>query len=143
MNELQEISNNLKTQDNRITSLPIFVVQQKRRIYGIDTDYSDECVWLTNDGECQEVDQETADKLTITWLNGGNDAGNRLFVSDYTRTAYIDIWEFCTCCFTEAGAEAYIAANGHNLKEHRIYVESGYRNIEFETIRNHLLNYKE
>lgn len=47
---------------------------------------------------------------------------------------------FVTCCFTAKGCEDYIAANGHNLKKPRIYVESGYRNREWEIMREFLKN---
>lgn len=40
-----------------------------------------------------------------------------------------------TACFTRKGCEDYIALNGHNLKSPRIYVESGYRNREWEQLR--------
>ena len=33
------------------------------------------------------------------------------------------------------GREAYLEANGHNLKEPRIYTESGYCNEEWKTLR--------
>jgi hypothetical protein len=42
--ELEVIAHELKTQDNRITACPIFAVQEKKRIYGMDPDYSDEVV---------------------------------------------------------------------------------------------------
>lgn len=39
--ELQNISHELKTQDNRITHEPLFCVFQKRQIFGGDPDYQD------------------------------------------------------------------------------------------------------
>lgn len=135
---LQEISNNLKTQSNDCTSLPMFVVQTRRRIYGMDTEYSDEAVWIYAD-ECVEVDKETSDRLESMHINNNTVAGD-LCLDDYTRTAYIDVWEAKTFCFTRAGAEEYIRVNGHNLTDARIYTESGWRNKEFETVRNHLIS---
>ena len=39
--DLDTLVNNLKTQNNRITQDPLFCVEQKRRIWGIDPDYHD------------------------------------------------------------------------------------------------------
>ena len=132
---LLRLKENLKTQDNRITSLPMFVVQSKRRIYGMDTQWADDAdvVWTNGDGG--ECDKEEAAALEKKYQETGED-----FFDPCQRTAFIDVWEMATVCFTQAGAEAYIAANGHNLHEPRIYVESGYRNAEWELVRNHLMN---
>ena len=43
---LREIAERMDGQDNRSTANPIFVVQQKRRIYGVDFNYSEGNVWL-------------------------------------------------------------------------------------------------
>lgn len=134
--KLREISYNLKTQSNDCTNLPMFVVQTRRRIYGMNTDYSDEAAWIYAD-ECVEVDKETADRLESMHINNNTIAGD-LCIDDYTRTAYIDVWEMATVCFTRKGAEDYIKVNGHNLKDPQIYVESGYRNQEWEIIREYL-----
>ena len=135
---LKEISDNIRKQSNDCTNLPMFVVQTRRRIYGMDTDYSEEIAWLYAD-EAVEVDADTAKHLEEMYQTNHEINGD-LCLDDYTRTAYIDVWEMATVCFTRKGAEDYIKANGHNLNEPRIYVESGYRNVEFETIRKFLLN---
>jgi hypothetical protein len=46
-------------------------------------------------------------------------------------TVYVNIQPF----FTEKAAQEYINANRHNLVEPRIYVESGYRNYEWQAVR--------
>ena len=43
--QLEKVAENLRTQDNLATALPMFVVQQKRRIYGMDTKWADEICW--------------------------------------------------------------------------------------------------
>lgn len=115
----------IRTQDNRCAAHPIFTVQQKRRDYGYDPDYSDDIAWLI-DGDAV-TDQEEIQRLNEQYENDA-------VPGDYTRTAYVDRWEFVTACFTEQGCKDYIAANGHNLKEPRIYVESGYRNAEWQSV---------
>ena len=44
-NRLELLVQRLNTQDNRATAHPIFLVQQEHRIYGMDPDYTDKCVW--------------------------------------------------------------------------------------------------
>lgn len=125
---LETLCHNLLTQDNAITSHPIFIVQEKRRVYGFDTDYSDEAVWVDEEGiELSTADAELAEQRYELGDEGNPDT--------WTRTAYKDFWEFKTACFTRQGCEDYIAANRSHLFEPRIYVESGYRNHEWQLLR--------
>jgi len=117
--ELKELSHEINTQDNLCTAHPFYIVQQKKRIYNVEG--SDDVVWLF-DGE--EIREDLSKELTKQYENG-----------EYISTrcelvGYVDYWEFVTGCFTRKGAEDYIAVNGHNLTEPRIYVESLYRNRE-------------
>jgi hypothetical protein len=70
----------IRTQDNRCTASPIFIVQQRRGKH----------------------------------------------------------WDFVTACFTEQGCKDYLARDGHNLKEPRIYAAGSYRNSEWQAVRNYL-----
>jgi hypothetical protein len=109
---LAAIGENIRTQDNRITAHPVFVVQQKRRVWGVSSDYTDSFAYVDSDGG---VHQKAG--------RGRN------------RVGYLDHWEFVTACFTEKGCQDYLRINGHNLKEPRIYVESAHRNAEWQLIR--------
>lgn len=110
--QIAAIIERLHTQDNRITANPLFAVRQKRRIYGLDTDYCDNAAWIL-DGE------------TITVGPGEKPPpGAR-------KVGYLDKWEFVTGCFTEQGCKDFIACNGHNLNEPDIYAYGGYRNAEW------------
>lgn len=122
---MAEIGQQIRAQDNLGTADPMFIVQEKRRIYGMNHDYTDNFVWVDEEGN--EADAEQSAKL----------AG--LTDGDWTKTGYIDIWEFVTACFTRKGCEAYIAANAHNLNEPRIYVATAYRNREFIEVREWLM----
>lgn len=86
----------LREQDNRATDQPMFIVQQKRRSWGVE---------------------------------GGTSR----------QPFYRDEWVFVTACFTEQGCKDYIARDGHNLIEPRIYAEGSYRNLEFQELRKMLL----
>lgn len=123
----------LRNQNNRATASPIFAVQERRRIYGIDTGYSDDVVWIDVSNDCREADEtETAELEAQYQINGKEPDG-------WTRTAYIDVWEFVTACFTERGCRSYIESNGHNLKSPRIYAYGSYRNREWQVVREFLL----
>lgn len=129
--KIKKISGLINTQDNRITSHPMFLVQQKVRTTGFDPDYADnsQLCWIGDDGE---VDEETSKGLFEDYENG------KYVDSFYTLTGFVDSWEFVTCCFTNSGAEEYIRVNGHNLNEPRVYVASGFRNFEFQAVRDFL-----
>jgi hypothetical protein len=133
---LLAIAENLRTQDNRITANPIFLVQKKVRTYGFDPDYDDTgefTVWRHQDGA--EADAEEAARLDAL-----DDAGGEL-PEEWSRTSFQDSWETVQPFFTEDGAKEYLRINGHNVHgETRIYVESGWRNAEWETIRELLLS---
>lgn len=127
-----EIGRRLASQDNRATAHPLFIVQQKERIYGFDPIWDvdpERAVWL-HDGE--EVDAEKRAELESTYEETGEEPG------DYTRTSYVDRWEFVTCCLTEAAAQGYIEAQRHNLKDPRVYADSLNRNPEMIALRKHL-----
>jgi hypothetical protein len=123
---LAEVAHRLRTQDNQVTAHPIFTVQQRRRIYGLDPAYSERVVWVDSDGE---ADGEKSAELERDFEQTGKERDG------YTRTAYVDIWQFVTACLTEQGCKDYLALNGHNLREPRIYVESGCRNVEWQKLR--------
>jgi hypothetical protein len=121
----------IKTQNNRYTDQPMFIVQQKQIITGIDTGYTDQIAWLDADSMLtsgEEFDTFEANyKEDLTEPDG------------WTRMGYHEQWEFVTACFTEQGCKDYIAINGHNLKEPRIYADGSYRNHEFQEMRKALI----
>ncbi|EFO4380181.1 ead/Ea22-like family protein [Escherichia coli] len=124
------IGENIRTQDNRITSNPMFCVYQKREIV-VDADYDyDRIVWVDEDGN--EANKLQSRRLELLHENF------REPPEKWRRVAVKDIDEFVTCCFTEQGCKDYLAANGHNLRLPFIYVKSGFRNAEYISIRNWL-----
>ena len=136
MKPLRDIGQLLKTQDNRITDAPIFIVQQKHREWGYDSGYSDTYKWIDNesgdgceasDEEVRQIEQEIKD--------------DKFQGSCYEKIYYKDSWEFVTACFTEQGCKDYLNTNGHNLKEPRIYAEGSYRNLEYRKVRDYLMKF--
>lgn len=129
---IAEIGHLIRTQDNRITDAPLFIVQEQKRTYGFDPAYSDKAVWL----DCEGGEVDAAEQ---TRLEGLHDDGEDI-PGDYTRTAYQDTWHFVTACFTEKGCNDYIARNGHNHRgKLRVYADSSYRNEEFRAVRAFLM----
>ena len=132
---ISEIARILRTQDNRATDAPIFIVEEKRRVYGFDPAYADkdEIVWIDSEGD--EADAEKRASLEAAWDEDGEEP------EDWTRTAYKDEWHFVTACFTEKGCLDYIARNGHNHRgELRTYAAGSYRNEEWRTVRSFLMS---
>lgn len=132
---IKEIIQNLKTQDNRCTSLPVFCVQRKRRDFGYTDGSSDNYIWMIDGEEASEEESLDFDEIDKDYYAE--------LPKDVWKQYYIDRWEFVQACFTEKGAENYIQANGHNLGESRIYVDSGWRNKEWEEVRSFLLGLEE
>jgi hypothetical protein len=150
MFNLPQIGERLRTQDNRITAHPIFEVQERKRVYGIDTDYDPQIAWLYSD-ESIEVDPALA-KLAEEFFEEhgsepeyeqGEDGEWHLMEGDsdtLRRVGYHEHWEYVQPFFTEAGAQRYIEENGHNHRgELRIYAGSAFRNHEWQAIRKHLM----
>ena len=127
--EIAAIAEQLRTQDNRATAHPIFLVQQRRRVYGIDPAWGGACVWLHCDG-----DEAEEDKAAMLDSIDADDVPD-----EWKFTGYVDEWDFVTACLTEAGAQSYIDKNRHNLTDPRVYAASGYRNDEVIALRSFLL----
>ncbi len=102
---LAEIGERIRTQDNRMTMNPMFCVQEKKRVVGMDANYATETVWIDMEsGNADEVAPETP---------GAEEFG------------FFEYWETVAVAFTEEGCKEYLRLNGHNhCRETRIYVES-------------------
>ncbi|HCJ8174098.1 TPA: hypothetical protein NV614_004746, partial [Escherichia coli] len=93
------IGENIRTQDNRITSDPMFCVYQKREIV-VDADYDyDRIVWVDEDSN--EANKLQSRRLELLHENF------REPPEKWRRVAVKDIDEFVTCCFTEQGCKDY------------------------------------
>lgn len=106
---LKALAEGLRSQDNAATKEPVFMVQERRRVYGVDSDFAE--------GQCR-VETNV----------------------DHREVGYVDVWVGVTPFFTRQGAEDYIAANAHRLTEPRVYVDSAYRNDEWQLMRRLALN---
>ncbi|AYN25723.1 hypothetical protein D8682_26495 [Buttiauxella sp. 3AFRM03] len=127
--EFARIGESLRTQSNRTTGHPVFVVFDKQEIVGSEEHDCDRIAWVF---ECHEVDECKAGRLEALYQGGRDTRG-------YDRYAMKSIDQFVTACFTEDGCKDYLQQNGHNLNKPFIYVHSAYRNDEWQVIRNWLM----
>jgi hypothetical protein len=133
--ELQEFIKNLREQDNYITDSPIFYCQVKNRIENVHEVDSTGYVW--KDGDWYDVeDEELIQKLDE--CEERNAFPKEL--ANHTKIYYKEQWLNKQPFFTEAAAEEYIRVNGHNLNEPRIYVDSAWRNSEWQFVREYFLS---
>ena len=123
---IKRIGELLRTQHNSYTANPVFCVQTLRRRYGFDPDYCSDVVWLDEDHG--EVD----DPEVLEQLNGAYEAGED--TDHYYRTGYEDSREHVAAFFTRDAAEEYIRANGHRLHDPIVWVDSAYRNYEWQDV---------
>lgn len=130
--ELYTIGELIRTQDNRITDQPMFVVFQKREIIGSDEHSPSRICWVW-DGE--EVSELRAKRLEALYQNGRDIRG-------YDRYAMQEVDEFVTACFTEHGCKDFLRQNGHNLRQPYIYACGSFRNNEYQLVRNWLAGIK-
>jgi hypothetical protein len=131
MERMRAIGGLIRTQDNRCTDQPVFIVQQKQLTYGVDDAYTDLYHWCHRDGE------GVADEVLSNRLNNRHRAGKS--TGKWEKIGYVEHWEFVTACFTEQGCAAYLNLNRHNLHETRIYADGSFRNEEYKAVRNFLI----
>jgi hypothetical protein len=125
--EILKIGERLRIQDNRCTADPIFQVQVKERIYGLDSSSSDDFVWRDDDWNDVEI-PEGADP----------DSPPKGVEVVYYATR----WRVVSVALTEEGCKEHLRLNGHNYRgydEVRIYADSLYRCPEMIAIREFLM----
>lgn len=126
--ELRDIGNNIRTQGNRGTDQPMFVVFEKQEIIGSDEHSPSRIVWC-RDGE--EVSESKAKRLEALYQDCRPTDG-------YDRYAMQEIDVFVTACFTEQGCKDFLRRDGHNHRLPYIYACGSYRNHEYQAVRNFL-----
>jgi len=154
------------TQNNRLTSDPMFVVYDYERVYvernieydDVRTVYinpNNDYIELTLE-EFNELDEQynrAHDYRSVRLDSAGNEVvedepidpstGEPFNPFDYEERRYILRRKFSQVFFTEAAAKEYIEYNCHNMSddiEPIIYVESGYKNPEWQAIRQFLID---
>lgn len=137
MFELHEIGERIRTQDNRITADPIFLVEEQVRIYGIDTNYDPKIAWLHED-ESVEVEPRKAKRLEAKFQETGDDSPD-----GYQRVGYAEEWRYVQPFFTEAAADLYVKTKSHRHRgKLRTFADSGHSNPEWKAMRAYLAQLK-
>lgn len=143
--KIKRIGNQIRTQDNLCTHLPVFVIERRRTVV---TDFplsDDGCniVWVDDEGA--EATEETFRYLEDLYQNKESkdfyvlkedEIPENVDAGEWERHGVAYYWEFVTACFTRESCDRYIRVNGHNIGKHRIFVYSGYRNSEWEDVRD-------
>lgn len=137
--DLLAIGERLRTQDNRCTANPMFIVQQQRS-FGVEPGEGEMDVWLDEDWE--EVDEETAAKLdeldhAFEW---DMTEEQKAILARHTKRGIKHHWEFVMAAFSEEGCKEYLRLDGQNLTKPRIYAMSFNRCPEMLAIRETLLS---
>lgn len=109
------------------TADPIFTVQRRDQITGLDLDYDCEVGWF-HDG-----DQITGDKAAA--LEAAYQESCTV-PDDYTRTGIAETWDHFATYVTMEAAQEFVAKKG---PKYRVYVDSGCRNHEWKALRALLL----
>lgn len=60
---LKEAKNLLLTQDTRCTRDPIYCIMEKKRVYGFDSDFSSDYIWVRDDCQFNSIDELFDDAL--------------------------------------------------------------------------------
>lgn len=117
--DFDNLAERLRTQDNACTADPVFCVQKRDMVWGIDPAYDHDGSVLIHDGEEMESGDLEAWGLTE---------------DDCQRVYYVYRWETVTVHLTRDAAEEYRRENAHNLGRSRIFVESQYKAREWNAV---------
>ncbi len=143
---LLEISRKLHSQDDRWTAHPMFEVRKHIQIHGVLADCAESWVWLDEEA-CLVTDQTLINTLDKHVEEHGFDfeyedmdeENETSYSRSYFRTKEVTV-DGATF-FTQDAADAYIKANQkrHDEKLY-VFVESGWRNPEWQQVRDFLLS---
>ncbi|MGH1365834.1 MAG: hypothetical protein ACRBF0_19905 [Calditrichia bacterium] len=117
--KLKTIAKEVETQDNRATAPPYFFqIMEKKRIYGMDDDYADLFIWVSNhDGE------ETYHP----------DAVEEDFDEDkFHKVYYKDEYVYKNAFFSEKAIKRHIELNHYHYSEPKTFLTHAFRNPELE-----------
>ena len=135
--ELAALGDKLRTQDNLATEHPLYVVYDKERIMGLDSEHAERFAWVayTDDGPID------ASEGVLAFIRRYHDDFDDVHYENkvYRRIGYVEINRFRTACLTMDAARHYIRDNAHHLRNPFVFVESLHRNPQMIAIRRHLM----
>jgi hypothetical protein len=146
--------------EEHYTADAIFIVQAKRYIFGIDTDFGgdiavlyDECYWFSPEDYYKDLDEEGKEDLDtksqeeydcpFLELNGGFQGDLLSELPEHTVTGVREEWEYVNAHFTKDAAEAFIARKKHDYPDGlRVYIDAQVYCWEYNTIKEAILSGK-
>jgi hypothetical protein len=140
--------------EDHYTADAIFIVQAKRRIFGIDPDFGgdkvvlyDESYWLSPEDYYNDLDDEGKEDLDAKSIIGFLELRDwqqwdlLAELEDHTVTGVIDEWEYVNAHLTKDSAEAFIARKKHDYRDGlRVCVEAQVYCWEYNTIKEAILS---
>jgi len=140
---LLNLSKELRSQDNRATADPIFCVYQLERFYTEDGDH--ECYVcdgeeLDKDFVQESIAQYRKDNLGCALSDDAiiEELGYRILRYDFKEVPVSG-----QCYFSEKAAQEHINQNSYHYNKPFVYVESAWRNYEFQSIREMIIQLAE
>lgn len=140
------------------TADAIFIVQCRRLIYGIDTDYApdnrvaicDDWEWFSPQDYYDDLGDEgraALNRESQEWCQKQfmkADVDDQWYVigerENHTVTGWTDHWEYVSAHFTNDAAEAFIKRKKHDYRKGmRVYVECQYHSWEYNAIKEAFL----
>lgn len=134
------------------TSEPIWMVQELKRTYGMDSDYSDQSVWVVDNESKYKTAQDLFESLDASEqhkvnafclensdilfddLNGDESSQDEILENfdakhgrNWSKVYYVEKWVTVQAFVTRHDADRFIKKQSHNYGELRVYVESMWR----------------
>lgn len=135
------LSQQLHTQDNRCTDNPIFQVRDVKQVPCLP-EHADDTHWRDEEGSAV-LDEELIKTLEDASLGGSyytleddEDAPPYTYHCTHTKTLRQVVATF----MTQQAADAWVKANEHRHNALEIYIDSGFRNPEWQAIRDFLMS---
>lgn len=133
---LKELCHELKTQDNRATDKPFFVVMEDEKLFGMHPDYSDKIAYVDM-GDCN-LTYETKEEAMLAIKDNDyitEEEAEKYFDENITRTGYRHLKKVYNFFLTEKGYKEHMLQNKHNYNSDTYsYVECAYRNPEYDSL---------
>lgn len=142
---LKELSQEIKTQDNRGTASPYFYQVQEDEVIGVP-DGCGEVAWVSDDTIIKTDDE--IKQAVFEWkdwtLGDGEDEKkykelDRFDIDDIMEENYrkVDVsvrHTYSNCFLTFKAYEEHVRRNGHNLSNPKSFLFHAYRNAEMEML---------
>ncbi len=137
------LSQQLHTQDNSCTNNPIFQVRDVKQVECFG-DHADNTHWWDQEGSAV-LDKDLIDQLEEEgkWTSYNSvvlELEDSQFSGTYTRTHTKTLRQVVEVFMTNEAAEFWVAQNEHRHNALEIYVASGFRNPEWQAIRDFLMS---